>query len=153
MERYRNSIIDIEDARLNQWMVVWDYFGDSGQFSTFINLYPEFNPAPVRGSPFFFEPAFNITDYDRDGWIDLWTFDYPLDAGDAARLSARLRTVAPLLQQAQSNLVGNARDLWIGGIRSMQGQVSTLETLAEFVQGPCDENQRLLARESRWPWW
>ena len=60
------SIIDIEDARLNQWMVVWDYFGDSGQFSTFINLYPEFNPAPVRGSPFFFEPAFNITDYDRD---------------------------------------------------------------------------------------
>ena len=23
----------------------------------------------------------------------------------------------------------------------------TLETLAEFVQGPCDENQRLLARE------
>ena len=48
------SIIDIEDARLNQWMVVWDYFGDSGQFSTFVNLYPEFNPAPVRGSPFFF---------------------------------------------------------------------------------------------------
>ena len=73
-----------------------------------------------------------------DGWIDLWTFDYPLDAGDAARLSARLRTVAPLLQQAQSNLVGNARDLWIGGIRSMQGQVSTLETLAERVAGTSD---------------
>jgi hypothetical protein len=61
------TIIDIEDARLNQWMVVWDYFGESSDFSTFVNLYPEFNPAPVRGSPFFFEPAFNLTDYDRDG--------------------------------------------------------------------------------------
>ena len=61
------TIIDIEDARLNQWMVVWDYFGEDSSFSSFVNLYPEFNPAAVRGSPFFFEPAFNLTDYDRDG--------------------------------------------------------------------------------------
>ena len=61
------SIIDIEDARLNQWMVVWDYFGENSNFSSFINLYPEFNPTTVRGSPFFFEPPFNLTDYDRDG--------------------------------------------------------------------------------------
>ena len=61
------TIIDIEDARLNQWMVVWDYFGEDSSFSTFVNLYPEFNPPAVRGSPFFFEPAFNLTDYDRDG--------------------------------------------------------------------------------------
>ena len=61
------TIIDIEDARLNQWMVVWDYFGEDSNWSSFINLYPEFNPAPVRGSPFFFEPQFNLTDYKRDG--------------------------------------------------------------------------------------
>lgn len=61
------TIIDIEDARLNQWLVVWDYFGEASSFSTFLNLYPEFNPPAVRGSPFFFEPAFNLTDYDRDG--------------------------------------------------------------------------------------
>ncbi|MEX0962645.1 MAG: DUF1302 family protein [Pseudohongiellaceae bacterium] len=59
------SIIDIEDARLSQWMLVWDYFGEGSNFSSFINLYPEFNPAPVRGSPFFFEPPFNLIDYDR----------------------------------------------------------------------------------------
>ena len=60
------NIIDIEDARLNQWMLVWDYFGKDSNFSSFVNLYPEFNPAAVRGSPFFFEPEFNLTDYDRD---------------------------------------------------------------------------------------
>lgn len=61
------NIIDIEDARLNQWMLVWDYFGEDSNFSSFVNLYPEFNPAVVRGSPFFFEPEFNLTsDYDRD---------------------------------------------------------------------------------------
>lgn len=66
---YRDfSIIDIEDARLNQWMLVWDYFGgdNSSRFSTFLNLYPEFNPAPVRGSPLFFDPGYNLPDYDRN---------------------------------------------------------------------------------------
>lgn len=67
------TIIDIEDARLNQWMLVWDYFGDdnSSRFSTFLNLYPEFNPAPVRGSPLFFDPGYNLPDYDRDNDVIL----------------------------------------------------------------------------------
>ena len=60
------TIIDIEDARLNQWLLVWDRFFGNSQMSSFLNLYPEFNPPPVRGSPFFFEPAFNLTDYRRD---------------------------------------------------------------------------------------
>lgn len=60
------TIIDIEDARLNQWLLVWDRFLGDYQMSSFVNLYPEFNPPPVRGSPFFFEPAFNLTDYRRD---------------------------------------------------------------------------------------
>lgn len=64
---YRDlTIIDIEDARLNQWLLVWDHYTDNRQISSFVNLYPEFNPPPVRGSPFFFEPAFNLTDYRRD---------------------------------------------------------------------------------------
>ena len=60
------TIIDIEDARLNQWLLVWDRFIGNHQISSFVNLYPEFNPPPVRGSPFFFEPAFNLTDYRRE---------------------------------------------------------------------------------------
>jgi len=60
------SIIDIEDARLNQWLLVWDSFGTDTHLSSFVNLYPEFNPPPVRGSPFFFEPEYNLTDLHRD---------------------------------------------------------------------------------------
>ena len=45
------SIIDIEDARLNQWMLVWDFFDNQSQFSGFLNLYPKFNPPPAEGSP------------------------------------------------------------------------------------------------------
>ena len=63
------NIIDIEDARLNQWLLVWDYFGEGSNFSSFLNIFPEFNPPAVRGSPFFFEPAFNLTDYDRDSGL------------------------------------------------------------------------------------
>ncbi len=65
------TIIDIEDARLSQAMLVWDFFGtdNSSSLSTFVNLYPEFNPAPVRGSPLFFDPGFNLPDYSREGKI------------------------------------------------------------------------------------
>ena len=71
-----------------------------------------------------------------DGWmINLWTYDYPLADGDAERLATQLQTVPPLLQQAQSNLVEDARDLWVGGIRDMRLQASILEALAERVSG------------------
>lgn len=93
-------------------------------------------------------PAFYATDFaaqsdtparegtGADGWmINLWTYDYPLTDGDAERLAAQLQTVPPLLLQAQSNLVEDARDLWVGGIRDMRVQASTLEALAERVSG------------------
>ena len=46
------SIIEIEDARLNQWFLVWDYFhNDSQRLSTFVNFEPQFNPAFRTNSP------------------------------------------------------------------------------------------------------
>jgi hypothetical protein len=63
---YRDfGTIDIEDARLNQWMLVWDVFKDSGNWSSFINLYPEFNPQPVAGSPFYVPLPYELNDYIR----------------------------------------------------------------------------------------
>ena len=84
------------------------------------------------------------------GWIDLWTYEYPLSEADAAELAARIVTVAPLLEQARTNLVGNARNLWVMGIRSMERQSADLEDLASQVAGQSDELEEgiVAAREA-----
>jgi hypothetical protein len=69
------------------------------------------------------------------GWIDLWTYHYPLASDDAAQLGDRLRVIPKLLEQAKQNLVGDARDLWLSGIRSMTAQSADLMALADRVAG------------------
>ena len=63
------------------------------------------------------------------GSLELWKHRFPLSAEAAADVSARLRAVPPLLQQARRNLVGNAKDLWTMGIRSLRDQANALQTL------------------------
>ncbi len=65
--------------------------------------------------------------------VELWTYDFPLSPAEDARLAQELAMIPPLLEQAQSNLVGNARDLWITGIRDIRRQRGVLEGLAERV--------------------
>lgn len=70
------------------------------------------------------------------GWIDLWTYDYPLSEADAAELAGRIGAIPALLGQARENLAGsNARDLWLGGVRAFRGQVRDLDDLAARVAG------------------
>ncbi|HEX7114819.1 MAG TPA: DUF885 family protein [Steroidobacter sp.] len=61
--------------------------------------------------------------------IELWTYRFPLDQQAQATLAEQLRHVPPLLRQARLNLTGNARDLWIAGIRTIKEQASALESL------------------------
>ncbi len=63
--------------------------------------------------------------------VELWTYAFPLDAEAEARLAAELATIPPLLRQARGNLTGNARDLWIGGIKNIRDQAAHLAQLAE----------------------
>jgi len=69
------------------------------------------------------------------GWIDLWTRDYPLEPGPAAELAERIAAIPSVLEQARTNLTGNAGDLWRGGIRAMEGQGRDLQSLAARVTG------------------
>jgi len=66
--------------------------------------------------------------------IELWTYRFPLDEASEARLTAALETIPPLLSQARENLVGNARELWIAGIRNIEDQRDTLGELAANTQ-------------------
>ena len=67
--------------------------------------------------------------------VELWTYEFPLSDADQAKLAAELRTIPPLLSQARGNLTGNARDLWITGIGTMQQQRRDLDALAERTRG------------------
>jgi hypothetical protein len=69
------------------------------------------------------------------GLVELWTYDYPLSRDAEAKLARDLVIVPPLLAQARGNLTGNARDLWMTGTGTMQGQVKALDALAEKTAG------------------
>ncbi|HWE25554.1 MAG TPA: DUF885 family protein [Myxococcales bacterium] len=61
------------------------------------------------------------------GGVELFTFSLPRDAD---KLAKRLAHVPALLQQARGNLTGDARDLWIYGIRGVKAQRAALTDLA-----------------------
>lgn len=62
--------------------------------------------------------------------VELWTYTFPLNQQAETKLTAELKTIAPLLDQARANLVGNARELWIGGIANLRNQSAALAELA-----------------------
>ena len=63
---------------------------------------------------------------------EVWQYDFPLDAYSQKRFIEDLNTIPPLLNQAQLNLTGNARELWVAGIRDIQQQKIDLERLKEL---------------------
>jgi hypothetical protein len=71
--------------------------------------------------------------------VELWTYEYPLNQQAEARLSAQLKTIPPLLQQARINLTGNAKELWIGGIQNLRDQQAALVDLAAKTESTGDE--------------
>jgi len=60
---------------------------------------------------------------------ELWTYDFPLSVSEAERLIADLAVIPPLMAQARKNLTGNARELWIAGIRNIEDQGHELDAL------------------------
>lgn len=68
--------------------------------------------------------------------LELWTYDFPLDADAEARLTGELATIPPLLAQARDNLVGNGRELWIAGITNLRNQAAALRDLEGRLDGP-----------------
>jgi hypothetical protein len=61
--------------------------------------------------------------------VELWTYEFPLSTTEEARLAGELAVIPPLMRQAQTNLVGNARDLWIAGIRNIRSQENMLNEI------------------------
>jgi hypothetical protein len=110
------------------WMIVWAE----------MNGY-DFNQRILK--PWVRDPAFykSVWTYRSDvpahegpthhGTTELWTYTFPLSKEERQRLLTDLKVIAPLNTQAKKNLTGNAKDLWIAGIREIQDQTVALEEL------------------------
>ncbi|MBT8079808.1 MAG: DUF885 domain-containing protein [Gammaproteobacteria bacterium] len=61
--------------------------------------------------------------------LELWTYDFPLSDSEAQRMIGDLEVIPPLMRQAQKNLTGNARDLWVAGIRNIRTQRENLDNI------------------------
>lgn len=69
------------------------------------------------------------------GLVELWTYRFPLSEPAARELARGLAVIPPLLQQARTNLTGNARDLWVSGIGNLRQQAQALVDLEPRIAG------------------
>ncbi|MGB5721750.1 MAG: DUF885 family protein [Woeseiaceae bacterium] len=65
--------------------------------------------------------------------VEVWQYEFPLARTEARRLAAELAVIPPLMKQAKANLTGNARDLWITGIRDIRQQRAGLDAIEQRV--------------------
>ncbi|MEL7246833.1 MAG: hypothetical protein AAFO03_00385 [Bacteroidota bacterium] len=70
---------------------------------------------------------------------EIWTYAFPLTSSERERLLQDLSVIPPLNEQAQENLTGNARDLWITGIRDLRRQSQNLARIKEADGVPDDQ--------------
>jgi hypothetical protein len=61
--------------------------------------------------------------------LDIWKYSFPLTRESKEELLTQLRVITPLNAQAKINLTGNAKDLWIAGIRDIKTQSKDLESI------------------------
>ena len=65
------------------------------------------------------------------GTTEIWTYDFPLSPTEKERLLGDLQVIPSLNEQAQLNLTGNAKDLWIAGIRDIRSQSVNLKNILD----------------------
>lgn len=65
--------------------------------------------------------------------VEVWTYDFPLSRTEERRLVDELGVIPPLMTQAQKNLTGNARELWVAGIRDLRSQHTALDEVAAMA--------------------
>ncbi len=75
--------------------------------------------------------------------IELWQYDFPLNAEQKSKFTKDIGLIPNFCEQAKENLTGNARDLWIAGIRDIETQVKVLQSILE--KPGVAENEELVA--------
>ncbi len=63
---------------------------------------------------------------ENHAYFDWWALEKPLSAADAETAAQKIGMIPAFYEQARTNLTGNARDLWFGGIRVIREQEGAL---------------------------
>ncbi|NNK79955.1 MAG: hypothetical protein HKO93_00530, partial [Flavobacteriales bacterium] len=142
--------MDIESWPLKEqidWVIIWAE----------MNGY-DFNYRVLQ--PWKRDPAFykNVWTYRSDvpahegptnhATTELWTYTFPLSEKERARLINDLGVIPPLNAQAKLNLTGNAKDLWVAGIRDIKGQGEDLKSILEQPGVNTDEELKTTAKNA-----
>ncbi|MFD0798725.1 hypothetical protein ACFQZJ_14735 [Maribacter chungangensis] len=61
--------------------------------------------------------------------LEVWQYNFPLSEERRKEFITQLNVIPALNAQAKINLTGNAKDLWITGIRDIHSQTTNLENL------------------------
>ncbi len=68
------------------------------------------------------------------GAVDLPNYTQPLSEKDASEMATQLRKAPAVFEQAKKNLTGNAKDLWVTGIRTIKEQSNDLDSFASSME-------------------
>ncbi|HNP64974.1 MAG TPA: hypothetical protein PKH39_13640 [Woeseiaceae bacterium] len=71
--------------------------------------------------------------------VEVWTYTFPLSSSERQRMLDELAAIPPLLTQATRNLIGNARDLWVTGIRDIRRDADEINTLRKLIGDSMDD--------------
>jgi hypothetical protein len=82
------------------------------------------------------------------GAVELPNYKWPLSQKDADEITAQLRKAQMVFEKAKINLTGNAKDLWVTGIRSIKDQSSELESFAASIE-QTNPDLAVAAREAK----
>ena len=81
--------------------------------------------------------------------VEIWQYEFPLTPEADARLAAELRVIPPLFEQARQNLTGNARDLWVTGIRDVRSDIGDLDDIAAKLDDNASDELRSAIANAR----
>ena len=81
--------------------------------------------------------------------VEIWQYEFPLTPEADARLAGELKVIPPLFEQARKNLVGNARDLWVTGIRDVRSDIGDLDDIAAKLDDSASDSLRDAITEAR----
>ncbi len=65
---------------------------------------------------------------------ELWSYSFPISTSEQTRLIKDLSRIKPFHIQAKENLTGNAKELWIAGIRDIQTQQQNLLDISPQIE-------------------